>query len=278
MPESVVQEVLQLDRLQVSEPEVVSALLKWGQAQVEADGHDPTDSAKLQEKIKPSLKSVRFALFDDKQFLELCRGDFGQALSWKDKFQILGCIVEKKWDTIPEHLCPGNFKPRINKQDFSVKILPTLVGHSNLVNDEKGKILSSFCLEVNRRCRLVGLKIILEEHTSNWVDAKPKMKPKEMFIYESYYKNKFSLVDTHEFVVEDGEDVVKLYYYGTYLWPDVEYKVTFSFPTHRFDPKVLYETYDYGRDTFSDNSKWLTVKAYGRLVGVGVKELLFQVN
>lgn len=121
MPEAVVQDVLQLDKLDASEPQVATALLKWGRAQVEADGDDPADDDKLRLKVDSCLKCIRFAQFDSAQFAEFYRGEFGRILNGEEKFQIIECISLKDWEKMPVHLGPVSFTPR-TRQIFSIEM------------------------------------------------------------------------------------------------------------------------------------------------------------
>ena len=105
-PEAVVQKVLQLDKLDMSETQVLEALLKWGRAQVDAEGHDPTDGTSLRKEVESSLKCIRFNQFTQKQFAEACRDDLGLVLSADEKFQIIECINLEQWEKMPAHLMP----------------------------------------------------------------------------------------------------------------------------------------------------------------------------
>jgi hypothetical protein len=123
MPERVVQDVLQMDRLDASEMQVVAALLNWGRAQVAADGDadESSDDVKLMRKIAASLNVIRFAQFDNKQFIELCQGDLERILNAEEKFKILECISLGDWKTMPVNLVPLSNTPRI-RQTFSIEM------------------------------------------------------------------------------------------------------------------------------------------------------------
>jgi hypothetical protein len=104
--ERVVQEVLKLDQLDVSETEAVKALLKWGRAQLEASGHTSSDNTNklLRDKIDSSLKCIRWSHFNAKQFAELCQGEFGLVLSSEERLKIYECIALNQWGSMPPQL------------------------------------------------------------------------------------------------------------------------------------------------------------------------------
>jgi BTB And C-terminal Kelch len=111
VPASVVQEILKMDKLNATEKEVVVALLRWGNAQVTADGDDPATGGKLREKLDTSLNLIRYSQLTSKDFSDLCQGELGQVLTGEEKFQILNCIVQKKrtvdLDTSPLKISPN---------------------------------------------------------------------------------------------------------------------------------------------------------------------------
>lgn len=121
MSEAVVEEVLQMDQLDASEPEVAAALLQWGRAQVAADGHDPSDPTKLRQKVDRCLKLIRFAQLDAVQFNKLCEGDLGLVLSWQEKFQLINCVVHRNWATMPLQLRPPRATLR-TRLSFSLEL------------------------------------------------------------------------------------------------------------------------------------------------------------
>lgn len=77
--ENVVMQVLQLDQLRARECELVAALLRWGQAQ---------DDKHLRQKIDASLKLIRWAQMEEKEFEELCLGKLTTLLTAEEKSQI----------------------------------------------------------------------------------------------------------------------------------------------------------------------------------------------
>lgn len=104
--EAVMQKVLQMNELGISESEVAMMLLEWGRVQVEADGHESSDYARLRQKIDSSLKFVRWPQFEGKQFIALCQGEFGKLFDAEFKFQVICCIVKKDWSKLPQQLQP----------------------------------------------------------------------------------------------------------------------------------------------------------------------------
>jgi hypothetical protein len=170
MPERVVQDVLQMDRLDASELQVVAALLNWGRAQVAADGDadESSDDVKLRRKIAASLNVIRFAQFDSKQFIELCQGDLGRILNGEEKFKILECISLSDCKTMPVNLGPLSNTPRI-RQTFSIEMTCATVN----VNKVTSQPFSGyFTFEVYKDVEFLGIDIRLLlkplKDTVNW--------------------------------------------------------------------------------------------------------------
>jgi BTB And C-terminal Kelch len=162
MPEHVVQDVLQMDRLDASELQVVAALLNWGRAQVAGDGdvEESSDDVKLRRKIAASLNVIRFAQFDSKQFMELCQGDLGRILNVEEKFKILECICLGDWKTMPVNLGPLSKTPRI-RQTFSIVSSYTI--KSTLSKVESRPFIDFATFEVGKDIKFLGIDVILSD-------------------------------------------------------------------------------------------------------------------
>jgi BTB And C-terminal Kelch len=157
VPETVVQEVLQMDQLDASEAEVTAALLKWGRAQLQADGQDPSQ---LQPIVAACLKSIRFNQLDAKQFADLCLGDLGLVLSGDEKFQLLNCIVQKDWSKMPAQLGPLHPVLR-TRLSFSLELkmqIADLVCGRRLQTE-----FDRICVTSDKRVCFVGLRFELSE-------------------------------------------------------------------------------------------------------------------
>jgi hypothetical protein len=267
-PEAVVQQVLQLDRLDVSELQVVGALLRWGRAQVEADGHAPTKGTRLRKKLDSCLKCIRFAQFSNSQFTEVCRGDLGWVLSGEEKFQILNCISHKKWTTMPAVLAPPvPLQPRA-RPSVSVRLTFLGCGTAKKVAREE-KMSSCFSLKVDRKCRFVGLKFILAEHSA---PVKAKMQPKSIKVTE---KN-FPIYVLGQSYCDSSTGDLMLHKECTFL-AGVKYTVQFTFPSIPLE--ASYKTYIFGHGASNKKSFTngkLTATVYGPLEGVRASELLFR--
>lgn len=149
-----------MDQLDASEPEVAAALLKWGLAQLQAE--DSSDIAKLRQTVDFGLKSIRFTQLDAKQFANLCQGDLGLVLSGEEKFQILDCIVQNKWDEMPVQLGPLHSTLR-TRLSFSLDLK---MHFADLVS-AKGLVDSNWIpLSVDKRVCFVGLRFVPSDLTA----------------------------------------------------------------------------------------------------------------
>lgn len=259
--EAVVQEVLQMDQLEVPEKEVLEALMKWGQAQVEADGHDPSYNAKLRIKIGSSLKCVRWALFDNKQFAELCQRNLGQIFSAEEKLQVMECFAMNYWAKMPEQLSPVCLKPRL-KENFSLELDLRSGRKEKFV---KGKI--SFSLEVNKRCCFVGLKIINENHSG---PVKDILEPNYLEVAETGYPTIIlgqAGPESRTFMIQTK----------CILEVGVSYDFFFTFPRTLWQSDdILFPSYVVNNRRVGNDK--LTITVSDHIFGVHVKELIFKID
>jgi hypothetical protein len=61
-------ESLRSDCLDITEMDLVMAVMHWAQFQLQVDGGDPENGAHLRVKMLPALQLIRFAAFDHKNF------------------------------------------------------------------------------------------------------------------------------------------------------------------------------------------------------------------
>jgi hypothetical protein len=104
-PLETVQDLMGMDILNAPEVEIVRALVKWGNAQVQFAGGDPQDGTKLRLKIARCLKLIRFKGLHQSAFAQLSIAELSSCLS-TEKFAILVAIELGDWRLMPTYLKP----------------------------------------------------------------------------------------------------------------------------------------------------------------------------
>jgi hypothetical protein len=275
-PEAVVQKVLQLDKLDMSETQVLEALLKWGRAQVDAEGHDPSEGTRLRKKVESSFKCIRFNQFTHKQFAEACGDDLGLVLSADEKFQIINCITLEQWEKMPAHLMPGTqHGPRTRQNlSFFVTASPVYKCMRKVTIDEA--MSSSFTLYVNKRCCFVGLKYItVSIHNDKLGD---NIQPNSFNVtsrglFSSFLLGQGNSDKDQGHCMLDAECIFEA---------GVKYIIQFNFPKMTMD--TFYREYCFRdclccadtNDCESLKIDDVTVTIFGPLLGVRLHELLFR--
>jgi hypothetical protein len=275
-PEAVVQKVLQLDKLDMSETEVLEALLKWGRAQVDAEGHDPTEDTRLRKKVESSLTCIRFNQFTQRQFAELCGGDLGLVLSGEEKFQIINCIILEQWKKMPAHLKPvTQHGPRtMHNLSFVVTVTPVYKCMRKVTTG--ADVNSSFTLSVNRRCSFVGLTFIPAEHSAPF---KAKMQPDSFKVSEENFPS-FHLGRGFTAFTDKDKGLCKL---GAECIFEAEVKYIIQFHFLKMNLDTSYKEYRFcdSSNSSANDCKSLRidnviVKIFGPLLGVDLHLLMFR--
>jgi hypothetical protein len=147
---------LQMDFLDVSEPDLVRALMKWGRAQVLRDGQDPEDGQQLRSKILPCLKFINFHVLSHMEFSLLCLEELGRVMSNEEKFLVMMCITLEKWKMMPEEISLAKHPPRLR----SFSIVKLRYRSPDLDNATYyDSYLHKLTLEVNRNALLIGFQL-----------------------------------------------------------------------------------------------------------------------
>jgi len=106
VPLETVTDLMEMDHLDISEVDIVKALVKWGKAQVQLDGGDPGDGEELRKKIESCLKLIRFKAMDNKEFAQLSYAELKNCLSLEEKFAIVSSIALEDWNLMPALFTP----------------------------------------------------------------------------------------------------------------------------------------------------------------------------
>jgi hypothetical protein len=147
---------LQMDFMDVSEPDLVRALVKWGRAQVQRDGHDPEDGQRLRSKMLPCLKFINFHVLSHMEFTLLCLEDLGRVMSYEEKFLVMMCITLEKWKMVPEEISLAKYPPRL--RTFSVVELR--YRSPDVENTTRyDSFFHKLTFEVNRSASLIGFQL-----------------------------------------------------------------------------------------------------------------------
>lgn len=139
-----------MECLNVSEPEVVAALLRWGRAQLEADAEQEVGE-NLRRKIESCLELIRLPVLNHLEFTKLSQ-ELGKVLSCKERLKIMECITLDNWDSMPAQIASlvstSRTKPTVAIQVPFVK--------DNLAVHSRGEFKSSFSFRIDKKANFVG--------------------------------------------------------------------------------------------------------------------------
>ena len=159
-----VQEVLRMECLNVSELEVVAALMRWGRAQLEEAHVEEEFGEKLRRKIESCLKLIRLPVLSHLEFTELCSHELGKVFSSKERYRVLECITLKKWDTLPAPIA-STVSTRRTRPTVAIKA--PFVEDKLLVLNAK-ELKTSFSFHVDTKANFVGFLSLPPVHETKF--------------------------------------------------------------------------------------------------------------
>jgi hypothetical protein len=161
MRQDSVLDFLQMDFMEVKEPDLVSALIKWGRAQVIQNGEDPEDGQKLRSKILPCLKFINFQVLSNREFALLCVEDLGRILSSDEKHAVMMCITLGDWNHMPGELAPVKQPPRL-KSTCVFALLYLQGSKQGLTRFHYSGV--DLTIVLDRSAKLMGFQIVTPEN------------------------------------------------------------------------------------------------------------------
>lgn len=208
-----VEAFLKMDCLDVEEADLAKALVRWGRFQVLKGGGDPQDGAQLRSTILPGLKLLRFAVWNQAEFTQLCREELRLVLSDSEKNAFLKAITTGDWRLLQCNTNQRNSPPIVFQLNF--------IQNSNCFS----LFAAHLTFQLNKNVEFLGLQV------KNTVSA-----------YETSFT--FKLVDSLQSIVigKGSSEAQKIVCYGEQYCPispkctlaaDVQYKLIFTFK-HRF--------------------------------------------
>lgn len=187
---------LQMDFLDVSEPDLTRALIKWGRAHINQDGEDSNYWQKLRAKILPCLKLINFLAMSNKNFALLCLEELGQILSSHEKYLIMMCISLGDWNQMPEEITSIK-KPSRQRSSCVVELR---YGGPEQVNKYFDFISHVLTLSVDRKASLIGFQLVTP--------------PKATVIENAYKSFKITITSDAGVVVGSGVSKDRFTYCG----------------------------------------------------------------
>lgn len=260
-----VHEVLRMECLNVSEPEVVSALLSWGRAQLEADGEGDSGEfgEKLRNKIESCLKLIRLPALSHAQFTELCIQELGQVFSSKEKYRIMECITLGKWDAMPAQIAPSVCTRR-SKATVTISV-PTTEG--NFLTHKTGNFSTQFDFQVDKNANFVGLLSL--PPVNDQVFNANAFRNFTVTITETDSENEI----TSEYFINKREPL--MFERACALEADVKYTITFL--VHYKYDNLCYIPYNLNKAKNPVNSEWLKVTFDFKNFNFKIDEMIFEI-
>jgi hypothetical protein len=163
---------LQMNFLEVQEPNLIRALIKWGQAQVSQDGkdpNDPIDGQTLRSKILPCLKFINFHVLSNRDFALLSLEELGKVLSGDEKHAVMLCITLGDWSLMPDEIAPIKQPPRLK----STCIVKPRYQHQH-PGQNIGVIefySQELVFELDRSAKLIGIELYIPQNAANIENA-----------------------------------------------------------------------------------------------------------
>jgi hypothetical protein len=109
-----VTEFLQFECLNVTEVDLIRALIRWGKYQMQ---QDLCEGGNLRSKILPGLQKIRFDSLTHQEFTELCQEQLEEVLTDGEQSSIFKSITSKDiWK--PTEVCPEKLPPRYGPYIF----------------------------------------------------------------------------------------------------------------------------------------------------------------
>lgn len=167
-PESV-EKFLMMDCLGFPEFDVLKALVRWGQGQVQKDGGDSKDTEKLRSKILSKLKLIRFYDLSQNEFAMLCQKELGGVLSADEKCSVFMVLATGNRNLLPTSLVaiskvPGGKKRRL----VVVRHLPYLIRQNGLCDPFERPLVVGFAIQsVRKYSTLTGLNVDIKHKLSD---------------------------------------------------------------------------------------------------------------
>lgn len=182
--EEIVQDILQLDDLDVSETALFRAIENWGKAQIKTGGN----LSELRKAVDSSIKLVRFMCMENSEFATLCISS--DLLSIQEKYSIFLSISKSDPKYMPENFDRSKLTRRTDQRAiiYNTSCTPLGVG----VNFDE-----SFRFSVNKSVTLLGLEIVHIVEYDNSIEA-------QMFgggPYSSFGNMEFTVLDTRDVTI-----------------------------------------------------------------------------
>ena len=150
-------EFLKLECLNISEADLVRALIRWGKFQLQTQDIGNLN-AQLRSKILPGLHQIRFDSLTLKEFAQLCKEELGTLLTGDEKSSIFVSIVTDDWKMMPTDVVSSSkLAPRHGPYTFC----PLLYDE---IPPKMAKLLVpslSLPFEINKDAAIVGVKLNL---------------------------------------------------------------------------------------------------------------------
>jgi hypothetical protein len=148
-----------MDCLNLEEPDLVRALIRWGKHQVQMDGDDSTDGQKLRSKILPALQFIRFAALSHNDFAHLCLKELGTVLHLEEKYSILMALATGEWNLVPTEVVTPESITIPRKMPFTVFQLEFSQLDSFYNSSFPSRLSSNLLFKLDKNADFVGLKV-----------------------------------------------------------------------------------------------------------------------
>jgi hypothetical protein len=149
-------EFLKLECLNISEADLVRALIRWGKYQLQVQDIGNLN-AQLRSKILPGLHQIRFDSLTLKEFAQLCKEEFGTLLTGDEKSSIFVPIVTDDWKMMPTDVVSSKLTPRHGPYTFCPLLydeIPPKIAKLRVPS-------LSLTFEINKDAAIVGVKLNL---------------------------------------------------------------------------------------------------------------------
>jgi len=151
-------EFLDMECLNITEAELVRALIRWGKYQMQHG----RGGKNLRSKILPGLRKIRFGSFIQLEIVQLCQEELGVVLSDGEKSSILMSIISGNWSLMPKDVVPSTkLTPRHGPYTFcSVPYAED----PNKIQSNRGNRFGAKCFifQVDKNADIVGVKLNLK--------------------------------------------------------------------------------------------------------------------
>jgi hypothetical protein len=154
-------EFLNLECLNIKEADLVRALVRWGNFQMQQQDRDTLPDENLRRIILPGLRKIRFERLNHEELVQLYQEELGEVLTPGERCSILMAVISGKWELMPSDIVSSTkLTPRhVPYTFFSLPYAADQTKNETRCGNNFGEKFLLF--KVDKNADIVGVKLNL---------------------------------------------------------------------------------------------------------------------